>query len=119
MSGNKLPKLPKRIGGVKLSKHLRVVGGELLEALSHPLVAERVGAALIAAGTALREGQGDGGAVPPENALQGSAGNATGEAKLDKPAGRGAGKAAGRANGKVSRTRKGKAEGAPAGAASD
>lgn len=51
-------KLPKQIAGVKVPKHLRETGGKLVEAMRHPLFADVVAAALIAAAAALRDNKG-------------------------------------------------------------
>jgi hypothetical protein len=51
----KTPKLPKRIGGVKVPKELRKAGGGAARLLDHPIVGELVTAALMAAAVALSE----------------------------------------------------------------
>lgn len=49
-------RLPKQIAGVKLPKKFRKSGDKVIDALSHPLIADFAAAALIAAATALRDG---------------------------------------------------------------
>ena len=55
MAKSKPTKLPKRIAGVKVPKRMRRPGGKVLDALSHPLVADMVAAGLIAAAAAVRD----------------------------------------------------------------
>lgn len=55
MGKNKATKLPKKIAGVKVPKTLRKKGGKVVDALSHPLVADIAAAALLAAAAALRD----------------------------------------------------------------
>lgn len=52
---DKAGKLPKRIGGVKVPKELRKSGAKMVDALSHPLLADVAAAALLAAAAALRD----------------------------------------------------------------
>lgn len=51
-------KLPKRIAGVKVPKSVRSGGEKLVDALSHPLIADIAAAALLAAAAALRDDKG-------------------------------------------------------------
>lgn len=55
MAKSKPTKLPKRIAGVKVPKRMRRPGGKVLDALSHPLVADVVAAGLLAAAAAVRD----------------------------------------------------------------
>lgn len=48
-------KLPKEIAGIKLPKELRKSGEKLVDALSHPLIADVAAAALLGAAAALRD----------------------------------------------------------------
>ncbi|HEY7810371.1 MAG TPA: hypothetical protein VIA98_08330 [Allosphingosinicella sp.] len=49
--------IPKEIGGVKVPKKLRKLGGKAVKAASDPVVSEVVAGALLAAAAALREGK--------------------------------------------------------------
>lgn len=51
----KAGKLPKQIAGVKVPKELRKSGAKVVDALSHPLLADFAAAALLAAAAALRD----------------------------------------------------------------
>ena len=51
---SKSAKLPKKIAGVKIPKAVRKTGGSAVKALRHPLLADIVAAALIAAAAAIR-----------------------------------------------------------------
>lgn len=48
-------KLPKTIAGVKIPKRVRKTGGSAVKALRHPLLADIVAAALLAAAAAIRD----------------------------------------------------------------
>jgi urease accessory protein UreF len=48
-------KIPKEVGGVKVSKSLRKAGNKALKLASEPAVSETVAAALLAAAAALRD----------------------------------------------------------------
>ncbi|HEY0148389.1 MAG TPA: hypothetical protein VGB70_05235 [Allosphingosinicella sp.] len=50
-------RIPKEIGGVKVPKKLRKLGGKAVKAASDPVVSEVVAGALLAAAAALREGK--------------------------------------------------------------
>lgn len=55
MAKNKPTRLPKRVAGMKLSKPLRKRGGQLLDFLTRPVVADLLAAALAAGVAALAE----------------------------------------------------------------
>lgn len=78
--GKKAGKLPKEIGGVKISKTLRKDGEKLIALLKHPLVAEMAAAGLTAFAREMRAGNRDGAKRPgPEGGKSG--GKPDGEAR--------------------------------------
>ncbi|HEX8467056.1 MAG TPA: hypothetical protein VF620_04550 [Allosphingosinicella sp.] len=69
-------KIPKRIGGVKVSKAVRQAGKSALKLAETPAVSETVAAALLAAAAALRD-------PPATRRAAGAAADAAGEAGRD------------------------------------
>ena len=70
--GKKKDKLPKEIGGVKVSKKLRKIGNKAVKLAKEPVVSEVVAGALLAAAAALREGGGGKPAAAAGEAAEGA-----------------------------------------------
>ena len=65
---DKAPKLPKKVGGVKVPKQLRKTARSALEIAQNPLAREIVSAALTAGAVALAKGKGHSGKAAPHAA---------------------------------------------------